>query len=360
MILICDDFSYEGKTLKSQKYISVNFDNDTELPSSITREMEASNMNKYRTKETGFGISYTDTLEFDVHIMKDYCVSSEQTSLRFSAEEYDAAVAWLTSSQENAWMDITVSEGNIQKVKGYFSSVTPFDSGGICYGIRCTFTCNSPFSYVEKKQTQNVNGVMNFLINNESSDWNDYVYPVISISPTQTEDIFIHNLSDSIIVENGAISISEDAAQNISFLQNKINSYAMVNGLTVSYVIDEDTQDLKLICNNTALLFYMTDSYGVKKKYVAYYLENEQQYFICCGGFFYCTVNQSLDIYIDCENLGFYDALNRPVLFTKLDIQDEDEIYWMRLIHGNNTFRVSGHFEIEIQYYEPRKGMLIE
>ena len=40
MIVVCKDFEFDGKTLSEQNYSSLNFDDDTTLPSSIVREMD--------------------------------------------------------------------------------------------------------------------------------------------------------------------------------------------------------------------------------------------------------------------------------------------------------------------------------
>lgn len=357
MILVCKDLKFNGKTLSAQGYSSLNFDNDTTLPSLISREMDSSDMNFYRPKTNGFGISYTDTLNFDLHIAKAFEDSPSQDEMEFSPEEYDALVSWLSSPNGNEWMEITTENSETVLVCGYFSNIEPYDNWGICYGAKCSFIANSPFAYIKEEQEETITGSKNFLVNNTSSETYGYVYPVVTIKPTKNEDIFVHNLSDSTILENDSFTSSTDLSANISTLQQKITSYATLNGYTVDYILDSSTQDLKLICNNTGILFYLTDKYGVQKKCVAYYLSN--QYYICQGGFFYCTVSQGLNIEMDCENLGFYDSLNRPVLFTDLDIQDEDEIYWLRFIHGNNTLSVSGNITLTITYMVPRKGMLI-
>lgn len=359
MILICDDFTFDGKSLKSQNYITVNFDDDDALPSSIKREMDVGTMNQYRTEINGFGIKYSESLIFDIHIMKAICNTNLQSDLQFTPDEYDLLVTWLSSPQENKWMDIVTHQNKKQKVKGYFSSIEPYGSEGVCYGVRCTFTCDSPFSYTEKTYETNISGVKNFLLDNESSDYYDYVYPTFVIEPTRNEEIFIHNLSDTEILDNGSFTVSGDVSAKISALQDKITAYARVNSLTVEYVLDTETQDIKLICDNIGLLFYMTDNYGIKHKYVAYYLETDRQYYICRGGFFYCTLLSALTVTLDCKNLGVYDSLDRPVLYTDIGIQDEDEIYWMRLIHGNNSIRAMGHFNLSVTYLEPRKGLLI-
>ena len=345
MIVVCKDFEFDGKTLSEQNYSSLNFDDDTTLPSSIVREMDSSTMNTYRNETNGFGIKYSDTLVFDIHIAKSFDEYTSQEEMEFTPDEY--------------WMTITTENNKVSKVKGYFSSIQPYDNWGICYGARCTFTCNSPFSYTEKTYETNISGVQNFLLNNESSDYYDYVYPTFVIEPTKNEEIFIHNLSDTEILDNGSFAVASDVSSNISTLQDKITAYARINSLSVEYMMDTETKDIKLICNGTGLLFYMTDNYGIKNKYVAYYLETDRQYYICRGGFFYCTLLSALTVTLDCKNLGVYDSLDRPVLYTDIGIQDEDEIYWMRLIHGNNSIRAMGNFKLSATYLEPRKGLLI-
>ncbi len=358
MILVCDDFEYDKQKLSDKGLVSVNFESDTTLPSSIKREMDSSTMNKYRPETVGLGIKYTEVLTFDIHIGKNFCNMS-QSQFEMTPEEYDEIAAWLSSPQTNMWMNITTHGDKKTKVKGYFSSVVPYDYAGTCYGLVCTFTCNSPFSYTEKTVNQTITTMSNFMLNNASSDLYDFVYPMLTITPTKNEDIFIHNMSDSKTLDSGTISVVSNKDTNMQQIVQKIESYASLNSLKVAYIYDSNEQFVQYICDKTAILFYMTDNYGIKNKYVAYYLESNGQYYICQGGFFYCKLLRDLPIVIDCKNLGVYDALNRPVLFDTLGIQDEDEIYWLRLIHGYNSFRVKGTFSVEVYYLEPRKGMLV-
>lgn len=357
MILVCKDFEFDEQTLKQQNLYSVNFDDDTSLPSSIVREMESTMMNKYRPEVTGFGTSYTEVLSFEIHITKDYERNTSQDELEFSTEEYERTISWLSSPQEHRWLKITTQQGEIVKVKGYFSSVTPYENWGICYGLRCTFTCNSPFSYVEKQDQQVITRSKNFMLQNTSSDKYGYVYPVINIYPKATEQIYIHNLSDSKTLENGTLSLQSTNKLTLQLLMGKIENYAKMNGYTLEYVYDKENHVVS-VCNNTAILFYLTDSYGVKNKYGAYYIENGQ-YYIFQGGFFYCQTQRDLKLKLDCKNLALYDELDRSVVFERVGIQEEDNIYWIRLIHGHNTFRVFGNMTLDISYLEPRKGALI-
>lgn len=359
MILVCKDFKFDNISLSSKKFISVNFEEDTSLPSSINREMDSSEMNKFRPEVTGFGTKYSEVLAFDLHLMKDDSYYGSQEELEIAQAEYEDMVVWLSSPQTHQWLTITKEDGSTVKVKGYFSSIIPHDKWGICYGLVCTFTCNSPFSYVEKKIDKQISQVTNFLVENTSSEKYDYIYPSMKITPTGNEEIFIHNLSDSEILDNGLLSITADKDNNVLLLMQKIGTYAGTHNLTVTYLYDDEMQNVHTVCDKAVILFYMEDSYGIKNKYVAYYIESNKQYFICRGGFFYCKLLKALNVDIDCKNLAIYDSLNRPVLFTTIGIQDEDEIYWMRLIHGNNSLCAKGNFSLSIVYQEPHKGGLI-
>ena len=100
MIVVCKDFEFDGETLSDQNLSSLNFDDDTTLPSSIVREMDSSTMNAYRNEINGFGIKYSDTLVFDLHIAKSFNEYTSQEEMEFAPDEYDALVAWLSSPQE--------------------------------------------------------------------------------------------------------------------------------------------------------------------------------------------------------------------------------------------------------------------
>ena len=97
MIIVCKDFEFDNKTLAAQNYSSLNFDDDTTLPSSIAREMDTSTMNAYRSETNGFSIKYTDTLIFDLHIAKSFDEYTSQEEMEFSPEEYENLIAWLSS-----------------------------------------------------------------------------------------------------------------------------------------------------------------------------------------------------------------------------------------------------------------------
>ncbi len=49
----------------------------------------------------------------------------------------------------------------------------------------------------------------------------DYVYPILHIVPTKKEEIYIHNLSDSAIVDNAILSSTDDPVQAIADMKTK-------------------------------------------------------------------------------------------------------------------------------------------
>ena len=160
MILVCKDFKFDNQTLSQKHLISVNFEEDTSIPSVLTREMESSDMNKYRPETTGFGTRYSETLVFDIHLMKDDSFYVSQEELEIEQSDYESIASWLSSPPNHMWLEVTKENGEKAKVKGYFSSITPHDKWGICYGLVCTFTCNSPFSYSEKAIDQQISGFL--------------------------------------------------------------------------------------------------------------------------------------------------------------------------------------------------------
>lgn len=104
MILVCKDFKFDNNSLSKQNLISVNFDDDTSLPSALNRDMESSEMNKYRPERIGFGTVYTDVLTFDIHIIKNDFMCKSQEEMEFTNEEWNR----ITNASELGTKSMTV------------------------------------------------------------------------------------------------------------------------------------------------------------------------------------------------------------------------------------------------------------
>lgn len=67
------------------------------------------------------------------------------------------------------------------------------------------------------------------------------------------------------------------------------------------------------------------------------------------------TAQKDKTIYIDCQNLKIYDDSNNLIPFSDIGINDIENIYWPRLLYGENEFNFTGDADFTIEYREPRK-----
>lgn len=201
-------FTYLGQSLKSKGYIMVDFDDD-DTPLALTREIESGEMNKYRYIPNYFGAYPTDTLSFEVDIMKNLCVN-EQKDLLITREEFSELAAWLTSS---TLPSILYFDDNSDEQLYYFAvveDIQPYEVGDL-YGVRITFRCNSPYAYTgEIKKILSANSSTSF--DTYSDLWNDYIYPSIVVKPSSTGSVTLTNVSDG----NKSITLSVRNSNNIT------------------------------------------------------------------------------------------------------------------------------------------------
>lgn len=77
------------------------------------------------------------------------------------------------------------------------------------------------------------------------------------------------------------------------------------------------------------------------------------------GGYISTNTSVKIPIYLDCKRCRAYtmvdDILIMNLKFKDLNWSDVDNIYWPRLIPGQNDFHVDGHVSIIFDYYEPYK-----
>lgn len=92
MILVCKNFTYTNTLLSDKKLMSKNFNDDTSLPSAIHFEMDESELSKNCPEKIGFGMKYSDALEFEIHLMKDDTIV-DYFDLPLSKDEYEDVVA---------------------------------------------------------------------------------------------------------------------------------------------------------------------------------------------------------------------------------------------------------------------------
>lgn len=71
-------------------------------------------------------------------------------------------------------------------------------------------------------------------LKNESSEHNDYIYPILNLHPTVNEEIFIHNLSDNTLITSGTLT----EATSLD-LATKIDEYGLLHRYEVIFIYDD-------------------------------------------------------------------------------------------------------------------------
>lgn len=358
MAKIFKDFKFYGKLFSqlSAKYVSVDFDENSEINLSLDRDMVTGEANRYRTEKNYFYDNWTDTLDIELDIVKDYCKCESQNDMEISKEEIREITKWLTSSHFPEWINFEYDESDNNDVKnyyGWFKNVETFTHSGTVYGLRLHFKCTTPFGYTDEiVKEKAVTTKDNILITNNSDELCSVIYPKIEITPNENGQVYICNLSDCKILETGILSSPTE--NYFDAMLDAIEKYAKSNGYTIEYA-GTGAYNIVPICNDTAVQFSITDKYGNDTKCTAYYLEDTKQYSIITGGFMYMTVYKDLKVYMDCSLLTINDELGRMITYDKLGISNVDHMYWVKLLSGNNSILLYGNAKFTFKYVESRK-----
>lgn len=352
------DFTFCNKKFSelSTTYITVNFDSDSDIKLAMGRNMEIGETNQYRINPNYFGDTWDEVLAFEFNIIKNPCFYKTQAEQEISKSEIREITRWLTSSHYPEWIDFEYHPDDMNDVTryyGWFDNIETWCIAGTVYGLRISFKCTTPFGYTEDIINEvNVKSYFNLLISNGSDELDSYCYPAIEISPNSDGQIFICNLSDCNVLENGILSLTENSY--FDSLLTVVENYARLHGYTVKYT-GSGAFNIVSLCNDTAVQFYLIDRYGNDIKCTAFYTPDTYEYRILESGFLFMNVYRDLDIHMDCQNLIINDSIGRMVTYEKLGITDADHVYWLRLINGYNALLLYGDASFKIIHIESRK-----
>lgn len=358
----CKDFIFDGKKISDfkeksyPKYIFVNFDSDTDIPLSLSRDMEKGESNRYRTEANYFYDTWTDTIPLEFNIVKNPNVYHTQTEMEISKDEIREITRWLTSSHLPKWLKVESEDYEPLRYKGWFNNIENWTVAGIVYGLKLSFKCTTPFAYTEEIVNEStVSSYKNIIVSNDSDELNTYTYPSLELEPTENCQIYICNLSDCVLRENGILQLTQSSY--FDSMLDIIETHARKNGCTIEYIASEkdDAFNIVPLCNDTVVQFYLVDSYGYKQKCTAFFMEDTKEYRIIEGGFMYMTMYKGLKVYMDCQKLTINDSLGRMITYDKLGINNADMVYWLRLINGHNTLLLYGKCKFTIKHIESRK-----
>ena len=355
------DFTFSGKKLSglSTKYIPVQFDENSDIALGLERDMEAGESTRYRIEPNYFYDKWSDGLPLEIHLVKDPCTYSTQSEKEITKSEIRELTSWLTSSHFPKWLKFEYDindENDATRYMGWFNNIEPFVVGGMVYGLKLYFKCTTPFAYTNDITNEiTVSNYKNLTVKNNSDELFSYCYPTIQIYPNANGEIFLCNLSDATIYAEGTLTAGSTGYFNS--LLDVVDNYAKLNGYTVEYVAPSGSaQNIIPLCNNTAVQFYLVDTYGNKIKCTAFYInDSTKKYRIIENGFVHFTVYKNLQVYIDTQKLTINDELGRMITYDKLGVNDVDHMYWLRLLNGDNTLLLSGNCKFTIIHIESRK-----
>ena len=191
-------FTYNGRSSADFDLVIGGFQSiDTSL--NLERTITKSTMNRFRHRTNTYGINYNDVLTFNIQIIKDPCKYTDQTDMRFTREQIREIAAWLTSPITPRifhMFDYPDLEDGEYDYYGIFTNISAQDNEIYC--LNCLFECNTPYALSAEQNIIIDDG--EGVVSNPSDEYEDYVYPVIVITPTadvdEPYDIRLINESD--------------------------------------------------------------------------------------------------------------------------------------------------------------------
>lgn len=198
-------FVYDNHSSEEYELIIASFEQNTEIPMGLSREILKGGTNRFRTFPNHMGTSYSDVLIFNITLVKDPSKHDNQIDMYFTEDEIDEINSWLTSSDYPILFHMYDYEEDIYKKYDYFGIFTDVQTecvAGYVVGLTFTFTTNSPYAFTNiiKKEFE-CSGETNIVIDIKTSERKREIYPVITITPTGItsgrENITIKNVTDN-------------------------------------------------------------------------------------------------------------------------------------------------------------------
>lgn len=191
-------FTYNGMNTKVDFNMITAFtgNGDDTMNLGLTREIVKGETTKFRPSANHLGTKYSDVLSFPITLIKNN--TDNQNDMIITREELRKITAWLSSPQLPQLLhfeDYNDTDEHIDYF-GLFTEITPFVSENKIYGVQLTFTASSQYGFTEMK-TFTCDPDSSVVIDNTSDEWEDCVYPVLQITPLETDTITISNETDN-------------------------------------------------------------------------------------------------------------------------------------------------------------------
>lgn len=240
-------FEFDGHTSNEYGIIVTGIENNDTLS---TRSLQLGTKNKYRPRENHFGALYDDNYSFNLTVMKTPCRNKnviprlENGILKYESDftpelnngllsypitynsiikkniltSYDTDYllssevrrvnAWLTSPQYPKLFKFINNDYFLEEIE-FFVTITEItaEATSLPYSLSYTVTSDSPYAYTPERiynisSTSTLSTI--YTITNNSDCHEEYVYPIIKVSPKSHGTITIRNKTDN----NGTLSIN--------------------------------------------------------------------------------------------------------------------------------------------------------
>lgn len=198
-------FTYDNHSSEEHSLIIASFEQNTEIPMGLSREILKGEMNRFRTSPNHMGTSYQDVLSFNITVVKNPSNHDSQKELYFTEDEVDEINAWLTSPDYPTLFHMYDYEEETYKKYDYFGLFTDVQTNevaGYIVGLTYTLTTNSPYAFTNiiTKEFECL-GETNITINVNTSERKREIYPIIKLLPSGNElgrvNIQIKNVTDN-------------------------------------------------------------------------------------------------------------------------------------------------------------------
>ena len=353
---ICKDFSYNNKNLSDFGMIAVDFDQSTTLPLAMQRNYIQGEKTKYRHVVNHLGATDGDNLSFEIHITRDPCTTGSYLDYEVSREELREISRWLTSTNYPLWLSFEYDTPQVEDLRycGVFD-IEEESSGDILHGLRLIFKNDSSYAYTDDfTDLIRLRGNSSKMIDNDSDLLSDYNYPIMKLKTYHDEEIYLCNLSDCTIHDEGNFELGADNVASFEKLIDEVSDYASTNNYEADFV--HEGSYVRPIASHTALYVNFRSKWNKSIKCMAFYNDTTGSYKIIEGGFMSIQLPASYSVTIDCRCLRIYDDSGIMIPFKDIGIQTVDYIYWLRLVSGGNEIVGYGKAtDIELTRYEFRK-----
>ena len=219
-------FEYNGfstDNIVDKPLMMVQFDATNDIDGQ-NREILKGEKTLYRQEANDYGAFYSDDTSYEFYLVK-------KDRSPFSQTEQRKVSKWLMSPQTKKKLTGIADDGETVVYIGTFQSVGIKMITGHIDGIRCVFVCDTPFSWVSKKETFTCSGQRKIAVEIDCDDSEYLIYPKITIDPA--------NLKQTVTITNHT---DQENSMKVNCLPNLpvvIDcKYCTVTDGTVSGVID--------------------------------------------------------------------------------------------------------------------------